>query len=240
MTTFLEKRIERIVILTGAGVSAESGLTTFRDSGGLWEGYDPLDIATPTALETNRDVVLDFYNLRRSDLNKCLPNRSHLAISHFQRAFSGHVFLITQNVDDLHERAGSPQVLHMHGSLKVMRCEHCYKEMKALQIFKSSTPCPLCLKSGNLRPDIVFFGEIPKQLDEINVEIMKADLFVSIGTSGVVYPAAGFAAQARDNEAICVEINKEKSEIANLFDYSHIGLATVEVPKFFSKVLLEN
>ena len=128
----------------------------------------------------------------------------------------------------------------MHGSLKAMRCERCYKEMKALQIFKSSTPCPLCLKSGNLRPDIVFFGEIPKQLDEINVEIMKADLFVSIGTSGVVYPAAGFVAHARDNGAICVEINKEKSEVTNLFDISYSGLATEEVPRFFSSLLLTN
>ncbi len=238
MIIFLGKRIDRIAILTGAGVSAESGLNTFRDSGGLWEGYDPLNIATPSALETNRDVVLDFYNLRRSQLNECLPNPSHLAISHFQKAFSGHVFLITQNVDDLHERAGSSQVLHMHGSLKAMRCEHCHQEMEALQTFKSSTPCPSCRKPGKLRPDIVFFGEIPKQLDEINIEIMKADLFVSIGTSGVVYPAAGLVVQARDNGAICVEINKEKSEAANPFDYSYIGLATAEVPKFFSKVLL--
>jgi len=239
MTNFLEKRIDRIAILTGAGVSAESGLNTFRDSDGLWEGYDPLDIASPKALDSNRDMVLDFYNSRRSQLNGCLPNLSHLAISKFQKDFSGHVFLITQNADDLYERAGSPQVLHMHGSLKSMRCDFCSEEMEAIKKFKKSTLCPSCRKAGRLRPDVVFFGEIPKQLYEINIEIMKADLFVSIGTSGVVYPAAGFVADARNNGAIGVEINKEKSEVTNLFDFSYVGLATNEVTRFFSKLLSE-
>ena len=240
MSYFLEKRIGRIVILTGAGVSAESGLNTFRDSGGLWEGYDPLDIATVGALDSNREMVLDFYNSRRSQLNDCLPNLSHLAISSFQNDFSGHVFLITQNVDDLHERAGSPQVLHMHGSLKSMRCDYCAEEMKAIEMFEKSTICPSCGKAGKLRPDVVFFGEMPKQLDEINIEIEKADLFVSIGTSGIVYPAAGFVAHARNTGAICVEINKERSEVTNLFDTSYSGLATEEVPRFFSNLLLNN
>ena len=240
MTAFLEKGIDRIAILTGAGVSAESGLNTFRDSGGLWEGYDPLDIATVGALDSNRDMVLDFYNSRRSQLNDCLPNLSHLAISNFQNNFSGHVFLITQNVDDLHERAGSSQVRHMHGSLRGMRCDYCTEEMDAIQKFEKSTACPSCGKAGKLRPDIVFFGEVPKGLDEIYTEIRSADLFVSIGTSGVVYPAAGFVAHARDNGAICVEINKEKSEVTNLFDISYSGLATEEVPRFFSSLLLKN
>ena len=229
----LHKRpFEQVTILTGAGISAESGLVTFRDSGGLWEGSDPMEVASLPSLRANPRFVLDFYNQRRSQLSKVEPNEAHIAISELQNRFSGDVFLITQNVDDLHERAGSSQVCHMHGSLKKMTCEFCYEEMVALELFYRDSACPLCQKKGGLRPDVVFFGEMPKYLDEITDLLSKTDLFLAIGTSGVVYPAAGFVSEVNEYGGLTVEINKEKSENTHLFNIAYQGLATEEVPKF--------
>ncbi len=236
MTNLSEMCITRITILTGAGVSAESGLTTFRDSGGLWEGKNPMEVASVHSLRNNRRLVLDFYNQRRSQLIGIKPNAAHFAIATLQNEFPGDVFLITQNVDDLHERAESPQVCHIHGSLKSMRCEFCCEEMPALEHFYEDSACPLCSKTSGLRPDIVFFGEMPKYLEKITYMLSKTELFIAIGTSGVVYPSAGFVSEVSRFGGLTVEINKEKSETTHLFDIACHGLATKEVPKFIQKL----
>lgn len=237
MTHINRRAIERIVVLTGAGVSAESGLQTFRDSGGLWEGHDPMDIATPEAFAHDPHLVYRFYNARRNQLRKVAPNAAHRALARLQRDFAGEVFLVTQNVDDLHERGGSSQVCHMHGELTSMRCLKCAAVVAVESDYDASTVCPSCSRSGGLRPDIVWFGEMPYHMDHIAAQLARCELFVAIGTSGVVYPAAGFVREARLAGALTLEINKQTSEVSSQFHEQRQGAATREVCALVDELL---
>lgn len=227
----------RIVILTGAGISAESGIATFRDSNGLWENHDPMEIATPEAFARNPALVYRFYNARRAQLQEVQPNAAHYALARLQEAFPGEVMLITQNVDDLHERGGSPQVCHMHGALDSMWCRHCDARMPALAAFDERDACLHCGEVGGLRPDIVWFGEIPYAMDIIGNALDRCDMFVAIGTSGNVYPAAGFVEIARRAGARTLEINRDISSITTLFDEQRQGLASETVPQWVDALL---
>jgi NAD-dependent deacetylase len=239
MPLFNGRYIHSMVILTGAGVSAESGLATFRDADGLWEKHDPMDIATPAAFARDPALVYRFYNARRRQLPQVQPNAAHLALARLQREFDGPVFVVTQNVDDLHERGGSGQVCHMHGQLQAVLCESCRESVAAPGDYDGETPCPACGRTGGLRPDVVWFGEIPYFMDEIEARLADCDLFVAVGTSGVVYPAAGFVRQAHLCGALTVEVNKEASEVSGLFHQQRQGLATVEVARLVGELLSE-
>lgn len=201
-----------IVILTGAGISAESGISTFRDGNGLWENHEIEDVATPEGYARDPELVHRFYNARRAQLPFVAPNAGHEALARLERAWEGRdeFLLVTQNVDDLHERAGSQRLLHMHGELTQLICTACGETVEWHTDAHPNTPCPACHRAtGNLRPDIVWFGEVPYHMNEIMAALDSADIFCAIGTSGVVYPAAGFAAMAYENSRACrlVEIN---------------------------------
>lgn len=228
---------ERIVILTGAGLSAESGLATFRDKGGVWAKYDYREVATPEGFERNPALVHEFYNLRRRDLRNVKPNAAHIALARLEREHQGHVLVVTQNVDNLHEAAGSQNLIHMHGELLKVFCTHCRKGCGWFDDLSFTLACPNCARSGGMRPDIVWFGEMPYRMDEITHAIADADLFISIGTSGNVYPAAGFVAEASACGAHTIELNLEPSEGASLFAEAIHGPATRIVPHFVDKLL---
>ncbi|MBP6682581.1 MAG: NAD-dependent deacylase [Halioglobus sp.] len=237
MTHFNGRYIDRIVVLTGAGISAESGVPTFRDPGGLWEQHDPMELATPEAFRRDPALVHRFYNARRVSLAEVAPNSAHRALARLQREFAGEVFLVTQNVDDLHERAGSRQVCHMHGQLRSMVCTTCGRSMPAPEEFDVFSACPACGVAGSLRPDVVWFGEIPYHMDEIELQLSNCDLFVAIGTSGLVYPAAGFVQRARMCGATTVEVNIEPSDVAGLFHHQRQGPATLAVTALVEELL---
>lgn len=237
MGRFLQREVERIVILTGAGVSAESGLATFRDSGGLWENHDPMDIATPEAFARDPALVYRFYNARRRQLSGAAPNDAHRAIAKLQRCFTGEVFLVTQNVDDLHERGGSEQVCHMHGELCSVLCRGCGATSRTATDYDGGSACAVCGAAGALRPDIVWFGEVPYHMDQIGLQLSRCDLFIAIGTSGVVYPAAGFVREARLAGAITLEINRELTEVTGYFDQQRQGDATRETGRLVEELL---
>src|SRR5690625_4913639 len=185
----------RIVVLTGAGISAESGVATFRDSGGLWEGHDVQAVATPEGFAADPDLVLRFYDERRAAVQAVEPNAAHVALARLEEQLEGDLHIVTQNVDDLHERAGSTKVIHMHGELLSAWCTMCDERAAWSDALASFPPCPSCTATA-LRPDIVWFGEYHYRMDEIEGLLREADVFVSIGTSGEVYPAAGFSAAA--------------------------------------------
>lgn len=235
----MAKLPENIVILTGAGVSAESGISTFRDDGGLWDNYRVEDVCTPEAFRRNPDFVQEFYNIRRRALlaPAVKPNAAHLAIAALQKEYFGKVTLITQNIDDLHERAGSPQVIHMHGELLKARCTKTGRCYSWLNDITQHDICPCCQEKGSLRPHIVWFGELPLRMDEIHQILEQADLFVAIGTSGTVYPAAGFVSEAERVAADTLEINLQPSENKNLFKRAMYGLASEQVPQWVDSLL---
>lgn len=217
----------RVVVLTGAGISAESGLATFRGTGGLWEGQRVEDVATPEAFQRNPALVHRFYNLRRATAAEARPNAAHHALADL----AGRVglTLVTQNVDDLHERAGSPQVIHMHGQLNRALCAACAHRWDAPAMMAATDPCPACGAQAT-RPDIVWFGEIPYHMETIWPALEQADLFAAIGTSGQVYPAAGFAQHAARHGVRCIEINLEPGANSGDFDAQITGPATRTVP----------
>ena len=222
---------KKIVILTGAGISAESGLETFRGKGGLWQGHRVEDVATPQAFERNPDLVQQFYNARRRQLiEEARPNKAHLFLAEFEKAFTkngGEFLLVTQNVDDLHSRAGTNNLIHMHGEL-----------LKARSITSGKIKeCREDLTDTNWRPHIVWFGEVPLEMERIYRAIEQSDLFVAIGTSGHVYPASGFVELAMNSCSHTVEINLEASKISSRFHEQIIGPATVSVAEYFSKLL---
>ena len=227
----------RIVILTGAGVSAESGLGTFRDVGGLWDQYDLDEVATPEGYGRNPALVLDFYNARRANCRKAAPNPAHAAIARLQRQHRGRGTLVTQSIDDLHERADSPEVIHMHGRLLRALCAACGHQWGWAGDMGLGDHCPSCASVGTVRPDVVWFGEMPYQMEAIWARIEDCDLFVAIGTSGAVYPAAGFVADARDRGARTLEINLEPSDNASLFDQRLLGPAGETVPVWVEGML---
>ncbi len=228
-----------IVILTGAGISRESGLHTFRDPDGIWAQVNVEDVATPGAFNRDPARVHDFYNQRRRQLLSpaVQPNRAHLALARLERSWPGTVTLVTQNIDDLHERAGSGAVIHMHGELLKARCGHCGSKMACLGDLSTSSQCSACGALGYMRPDVVWFGEMPMFMEKIEAALAKADLFLSIGTSGNVYPAAGFVELARDAGAHTVELNLERSLGATSFDEALYGPATEIVDKYVEDLL---
>jgi len=234
---YKQRAIDQIVILTGAGISAASGLATFRDADGLWENHDPMDIATPEAFIRDPALVYRFYNARRQQLPSVQPNAAHTALARLQDALGSQSFLVTQNVDDLHERGGSAQVCHMHGALQSMRCNHCEHRMPALAGFDASTPCPHCIEAGALRPDIVWFGELPYAMELIEARLQNCDLFIAVGTSGAVYPAAGFVQLARQGGALTVEVNREASDVAGFFHHHYCGCATDQLGLLVDELL---
>lgn len=225
-----------IVILTGAGISAESGLGTFRDEGGLWAQHRIEDVATPEGFARDPQRVVEFYNQRRAQAADATHNAAHAALAKLEAAHPGDVFIVTQNVDGLHEKAGSKQVLHMHGQLDSALCATCDHRWSAPRHMSVGEPCPHC-NSPTARPDIVWFGEIPYGMDKIDGKLAQADVFVSIGTSGNVYPAAGFVQAARSMGLHTVELNMEPSEGASLFAETHFGPATKVVPAWVEAVL---
>lgn len=232
--------LNSIVILTGAGISAESGIDTFRSAGGLWEQHRVEDVATPEGFARDPDLVLGFYDARREALSQVGPNPAHEALAKLEREFAkkrgGDLLLVTQNVDDLHERGGARDVLHMHGELKSALCLAC--EMRsAWDAPMSDRPaCPVC-QAPMLRPDVVWFGEMPYQMDRIYSALATCDLFVSIGTSGAVYPAAGFVQEAAAHGARTLELNLEPSEGSHFFAESRHGPASRLVPEWVDEVL---
>lgn len=229
-----------IIILTGAGISAESGVPTFRDAGGLWEGHRIEDVATPEAFARKPSLVHRFYNMRRAALMKVTPNDAHHAIARLQQDYDGDVVLVTQNVDDLHERAKSPSVIHMHGELSKVRCEFCGLVVPCGGDLKTDTSCPSCEQTGHLRPHIVWFGEMPFEMNRIQAALKRADLFVAIGTSGQVYPAAGFVREAKQAGAATVEINTTTTEASAHFERRLTGPATEQVPAFVESLFSRN
>ena len=226
----------RIVVLTGAGISAESGVPTFRDADGLWEGHDVEDVATPEAFERQPMVVHRFYDERRASLTGVEPNPAHVAIGRLQEALGDDLFLVTQNIDNLHERGGAAYVHHMHGELLSALCRGCQARVAWDGDLSDFPPCPCC-GSCELRPDVVWFGEIPYGMDLIQLHLQRADLFVSIGTSGAVYPAAGFVQFAAGHGARTLELNLEPSDGTTFFHESRHGPAGLLVPEWVDEVL---
>lgn len=231
----------RIVVLTGAGISAESGIATFRDKDGIWAKVNPMDVATPEGFARNPQLVLDFYNRRRRDSRDARPNAAHLALAKLeteQARSGGQVLLVTQNIDLLHEAAGSRSLIHMHGQGNRSLCNHCQaRQPWGEEDLRLDQACHSCGRAGGLRPDVVWFGEMPHHMDRIYAALAEADLFLSIGTSGNVYPASGFVAEARRHGAHTVELNLEPSEGATLFHEAHHGPASRVVPMYVERIL---
>ncbi len=232
-------RYKSIVILTGAGLSAESGLSTFRDTGGVWAKYDYRDVATPEGFARNPELVHEFYNSRRNNLADKKPNAAHEALARLERDYAGDVHVVTQNVDPFHEAAGSSNLIHMHGELLKAKCAHCGSSHSWLDDLSLDTQCPRCGSDQGMRPDVVWFGEMPYDMDRIEALLLGADLFLSIGTSGNVYPAAGFVAAARQSGAHTVELNLEPSEGHSFFHETIHGPATKVVPAYVERLLAE-
>ncbi|ARE42183.1 NAD-dependent protein deacetylase of SIR2 family [Rhodovulum sp. P5] len=226
----------KIVILTGAGISAESGLGTFRDTGGIWSQYDLTEVATPEGFARNPALVHAFYNARRKNAAEAIPNAAHAALARLEQALPGDVLIVTQNIDDLHERAGSRNVLHMHGAITRAKCAACAHEWDAPMEMRADDPCPAC-KAPATRPDIVWFGEFPYHMEAIWDALRAADLFVSIGTSGSVYPAAAFVQDAGRAGARTLELNLDPSENIHDFDEARQGPASVLVPAWVDEML---
>jgi NAD-dependent deacetylase len=226
----------KVVVLTGAGISAESGVPTFRDADGLWEGHRVEDVATPEAYDHQPSVVHRFYDARRAALAAVDPNPAHVALARLEEALGDDLLVVTQNIDDLHERGGVTRVLHMHGELRSALCRGCRARVRWTHDLGDFPPCPRCGVS-ELRPDVVWFGEVPYDMDRILAALDEADLFVSIGTSGAVHPAAGFVQYAAGRGARTLELNLVPSEGTDLFDDARHGPASVLVPAWVEELL---
>ena len=228
-----------IVVLTGAGISAESGIKTFRAADGLWEDHRVEEVASPEGYRANPELVQRFYNERRRQLTggDIHPNAAHQALARLESEFDGDFLLVTQNIDDLHERTGSKNLIHMHGELLKMHCEASGQVYDIRGDLDISSVCDCCGKAGQLRPHIVWFGEVPLAMDEIYERLTRCDLFLSIGTSGNVYPAAGFVQQANLAGAHSIEINLEPSAVESQFDEHIYGKATEQLPGVVDKLL---
>ena len=240
--TLSELKIDRnasIVILTGAGISQESGMDTFRCADGIWAKVDLEDVATPQGFARNPALVHRFYNDRRRGLldPAIQPNAAHEALARLEQAWEGPFLLVTQNIDNLHDRAGSEKLIHMHGELMRVFCAWCQTPQDCHSDLSVEDACPNCLRKGGMRPDVVWFGEMPYQMETIQDALADCDLFVSIGTSGNVYPAAGFVSEARRAGAHTMELNLEPSSGVSLFDEARLGRATDLVPAFVDELL---
>ncbi|KGY11224.1 NAD-dependent deacetylase [Vibrio tubiashii] len=228
-----------VVILTGAGISAESGIQTFRAQDGLWENHIIEDVATPEGFERNPDLVQDFYNKRRLGLQNpaIKPNAAHNALGKLEAELEGTVTIITQNIDNLHERGGNSDVIHMHGELLKARCSESNQVIEEKGEIHTGDLCHCCQIPSQMRPHVVWFGEMPLRMGDIYAALESADLFISIGTSGVVYPAAGFVHDAKMHGAHTIEINLEPSAVESEFEEKRYGKASVEVPKLVEEIL---
>ena len=227
---------KNIVVLTGAGLSAESGISTFRDKDGVWAKYDYREVATPEGFMRNPAKVLEFYNMRRRQSAGVQPNAAHVALARLEADHPGEMQIVTQNVDRLHEAAGSRKLIHMHGEMGQSLCQHCgQRHAWGAEALTALSRCPAC--SGSLRPDVVWFGEMPYHMERIYHALGRADLFISVGTSGTVYPAAGFVAEARGAGAHTVELNLEPSEGVSYFHETIHGKATEVVPAYVERLL---
>jgi NAD-dependent deacetylase len=227
-----------LVLLTGAGISAESGIRTFRAADGLWENQRIEDVATPAAFTRDPQLVYQFYNQRRAQLHstEVAPNAAHFALAELEALWPGHFLLVTQNVDDLHERAGSKKLLHMHGELRSALCQQCFTRHRWVRELGATDQCPSCAKPAGLRPDIVWFGEMPYHMEQIGPALHHCDIFVAIGTSGKVYPAAGFVREAI-RAVRRIEVNLQASDISEAFDIHKVGPASREVPQLVQELL---
>lgn len=228
--------MSKIVILTGAGISAESGIETFRAEDGLWAQHRVEDVATPEGFQRDPELVVNFYNARRAQLPEVHPNPAHEALARLEAEHTGEVVLITQNVDDLHERGGSQRVYHMHGELNSALCAVCDHRWPAPMVMSVGQECPKCV-AGAARPDIVWFGEMPYEMDTLFQHLSEADIFAAIGTSGNVYPAAGFVAEARRAGAQTLEFNLERSVVGSQFAEHRTGPAGQTVPAWVEALL---
>ena len=235
------KQIRNIVILTGAGISAESGIDTFRSAGGqngpsLWEQHKVEDVATPDGFARDPELVLRFYDMRRAAIQTKQPNPAHYALARLDQQWPGELLIVTQNVDDLHTRAGARRVLHMHGEHLNAWCTSCDVRVPWKDPLIERPPCPVCA-ARTLRPDVVWFGELPYRMDEIYAALRACDLFVSIGTSGAVYPAAGFVQNAVELGAQTLELNLELSQGSRMFHDTRLGPASELVPEWVAEML---
>lgn len=232
---------KRVVVLTGAGISAESGLKTFRDNDGLWENHCVEEVATPEAFSANPKLVYRFYNERRKQLlAEAKPNPAHLALAELETFLGDNLLVVTQNVDNLHEQAGSTRLLHMHGELLSAFCTVTHKAFPIHQDIDESSRCQCCQPGNPVRPDIVWFGEMPYHMEQIADALRQADVFISIGTSGHVYPAAGFVQEASFHGAHTVELNLEPSQQGSAFQEAHYGHAGELVPQFVKQFIQEH
>ncbi|EJK9925851.1 Sir2 family NAD+-dependent deacetylase [Cronobacter sakazakii] len=228
-----------VVVLTGAGISAESGIRTFRAADGLWEEHRVEDVATPEGFARNPQLVQEFYNARRRQLQQpeIKPNAAHLALARLEEALGDRFLLVTQNIDNLHERAGSKNVVHMHGELLKVRCSQSGQVLAWTGDVTPGDKCHCCQFPAPLRPHVVWFGEMPLGMDRIYEALARADVFIAIGTSGHVYPAAGFVHEAKLQGAHTVELNLEPSQVGSEFEEKHYGLASLVVPEYVEKLL---
>ena len=233
------EQVNSIVVLTGAGVSAESGIKTFRAADGLWEDHKVEDVATPEAFERAPALVQRFYNERRRPLieNQVLPNPAHVALAKLEQEFTGEFLLVTQNIDNLHEQGGSKNLVHMHGEVLKMRCKQTGETYDCFRDINVEDVCQCCGQAGSLRPHIVWFGEMPLFMDQIYHALSTCDLFIAIGTSGNVYPAAGFVQMAKQSGARTLELNLEQSNVANDFDEGVYGCASEVLPDWVDSFL---
>lgn len=233
-------KYKNIVILTGAGISAESGIDTFRAEGGLWEQYPVEQVATPEGYAKDPALVHHFYNMRRSALKTVTPNPAHKALAKLESdliSAGGTLTIITQNVDNLHERGGAKNVIHIHGILTSLLCSACNWRWTHVEDADTEMPCPACHTQGGPRPDIVWFGEMPYHMEAIERAVSSCDLFVSIGTSGAVYPAAGFVQMARMSGAQTLELNLERSQGSHYFHKTRLGPAGTIVPEWVDELI---
>ncbi len=232
----------KIVILTGAGISAESGIKTFRDQHGLWEEYNIEDVATPEGYQRDPEMVERFYNERWQQLHngQVVPNPAHYALAKLEQEFKGELLVVTQNIDDLHERAGSKRLLHMHGELTKGRCPCSQQTFLLTDHFGVNHTCTCCIPAQRLRPHVVWFGEMPIGLDRIQHALDSCDLFIAIGTSGLVYPAAGFVDTANHHGADTLEVNLMSADSHSQFKYHLQGKASEIVPQVVERILQGN
>jgi len=233
--------LRSIVVLTGAGISVESGLPSFRGADGLWEGWRLEEVATPEAFARQPATVQRFYDGRRRQLLDpgVQPNPAHTALARLEADWPGEVLVVTQNIDDLHERAGTRNLIHMHGELLRARCTACAALQACRHDLEPDHRCQGCGQPNALRPHVVWFGEMPLALDAIYEALARCDLFIAIGTSGQVYPAAGFVQEARHGRAQTVELNLERSAVSSLFAEHRSGPASETVPRFVAEILGE-
>lgn len=236
----MKREYKRIAILTGAGISAESGLATFRSSNGLWNNHRVEDVATIEAFQRNPEYVHDFYNQMKPELQKAKPNAAHLAITRLQKEYPAQIDIITQNVDTLHEKAGSSNIWHIHGQINQAVCLNCGHVMETFGDVDTQTACPNCQIAGMMKPNIVFFGENLLYMNKVEQILDNCDLFLSIGTSGVVFPAASFVQAAKYHSADTYEFNLELGSNNYYFDHHILGKAGETLPKFIDELIKES